>query len=235
LPSVQRRHRSPCTRQEWDQRSCAGKGAKCPILIRGMLIGSRVQLSTAKLLPPEQARELEAARALALEWERAGFVGRLIEYAPVTQSSHDRLKDSNSLTVEGAVTALMADSRDRGNSESTLQKEASIFQLLTARDPRNREGLIPSQPTACCATAITTHPLSVRARREYDSGPARRVENEFFGSPEAAGVNHRVLLGSASAPEGRRETMHPTSPEGSGASRSRRHRRDTSNLRNTRQ
>ena len=65
---VQRRHQTPCTREEWDQRSCAGKGAKCPILIIGTLNGSRVRLSTAKFLPPEKARDFEAARALALDW-----------------------------------------------------------------------------------------------------------------------------------------------------------------------
>jgi hypothetical protein len=79
--NVQRRHRPPCTREEWDQRSCAGKGAKCPILIRGTLNGSRVQLSTAKFLPPDRARDFEAARALALEWERTGVAARPTEYA----------------------------------------------------------------------------------------------------------------------------------------------------------
>jgi hypothetical protein len=53
----------PCTRAEWDQRSCAGKGARCPILIRGTLNGDRVQLSTAKFLPPTESRDLEPARA----------------------------------------------------------------------------------------------------------------------------------------------------------------------------
>ena len=84
--NVQRRHRPPCTRQEWDLRSCAGKGAKCPILIKGTLNGSRVQLSTAKSLLPAQARDFEAARALALEWERTGVVGRPTEYVPVSPS-----------------------------------------------------------------------------------------------------------------------------------------------------
>ena len=37
--NVQRRHRPPCTREEWDLRSCAGKGAKCPILIGEREIG----------------------------------------------------------------------------------------------------------------------------------------------------------------------------------------------------
>ncbi len=146
--NVQRRHRSPCTREEWDQRSCAGKGAKCPILIRGTLNGSRVQLSTAKFLPPEQARDLEAARALALEWERTGVPARLAEHAPVAPSSPEASEDSNYIAVETAVAAYMADSHDRGNSESTLQKKGSIFERRTARDPKNRETLIPSQTTS---------------------------------------------------------------------------------------
>lgn len=146
--NVQRRHRPPCTREEWDLRSCAGKGAKCPILIRGTLNGSRVQLSTAKFLPPEQARDLEAARALALEWERTGVPARQAEYAPVTELSQKAQEDSDYIAVERAVAAYMADSRDRGNSESTLQKKGSIFERRTARDPKNREALIPTQTTS---------------------------------------------------------------------------------------
>src|SRR5580704_11575089 len=101
--NVQRRHQAPCTRPEWDQRSCAGKGAKCPVLIIGTVNGSRVRLSTAKFLPPEKARDLEAARALALEWERTGVPARLAEYAPVAPSSSEALEDSNHITVERAV------------------------------------------------------------------------------------------------------------------------------------
>lgn len=146
--NVQRRHRPPCTREEWDQRSCAGKGAKCPILIRGTLNGSRVQLSTAKFLPPEQARDLEAARALALEWERTGVPARQPEYAPVTEPSSKAQVGSDQVEVEKAVAAYMADSRDRGNSESTLQKKGSIFERRMARDPKNREALIPTETTS---------------------------------------------------------------------------------------
>src|SRR5258708_3751046 len=135
--NVQRRHRPPCTREEWDQRSCAGKGAKCPILIRGTLNGSRVQLSTAKFLPPEQARDLEAARALALEWERTGVPARPAEYASAASLSPEAPEDSNYIAVEKAVAAYMADSRDRGNADATLQKKATVFERRTARDPKN--------------------------------------------------------------------------------------------------
>jgi integrase len=147
--NVQRRHRPPCTRDEWDQRSCAGKGAKCPILIRGTLNGSRVQLSTAKFLPPDKSRDLEAARALALEWERSGVVGRPADYAPIPAPASETAEESSAgVTVERAVAAFMADSRDRGNSEATLQKKATIFERRTARDPKNPDGLIPSQATS---------------------------------------------------------------------------------------
>src|SRR5580658_2410716 len=146
--NVQRRHQAPCTRPEWDQRSCAGKGAKCPVLIIGTVNGSRVRLSTAKFLPPEKARDLEAGRALALEWERTGVVARPAEYAPIPALAAELPEDSSGLPIERAVAAFMADSRDRGNSEATLQKKATIFERRTARDPKNREALIPSQATS---------------------------------------------------------------------------------------
>jgi hypothetical protein len=146
--NVQRRHQAPCTRPEWDQRSCAGKGAKCPVLIIGTLNGRRVRLSTAKFLPPEKARDLEEGRGLALEWERTGIIARPAEYAPVPAPLPDVLEDSSEVTVVRAVAAFMADSRDRGNSDATLQKKATVFERRTARDPKNREALIPSQATS---------------------------------------------------------------------------------------
>jgi len=145
---VQRRHQAPCTRPEWDPRSCAGKGAKCPVLVIGTLSGSRVRLSTARFLPPEKARDLEEARALALEWERTGIIARPLEYAPLPAATPEPPVDSTRVTVERAVAAFMADSRDRGNSDATVQKKATIFERRTARDPKNREGLIPSQATS---------------------------------------------------------------------------------------
>ena len=148
---VQRRHQSPCTREEWDQRTCAGKGAKCPLLIIGTLNGNRVRLSTARFLPPEQSRDFEAARALALEWERTGLVARQAEYAPVVAPAPhtpEAEEDCRGLTVEKAVSAFTADSRDRGNSDATLQKKATIFERRTARDPKNRENLIASKTTS---------------------------------------------------------------------------------------
>lgn len=145
--NVQRRHRAPCTRAEWDQRSCAGKGAKCPILIRGTLNGARVQLSTAKFLPPKEARDLEAARALALEWERAGAVGRPADYA-ATEPTSRRPDEPQFFSVEEAVAAYMADSRDRGNSQGTLDKKSGIFERRVIRDPKNPESVVPARTTS---------------------------------------------------------------------------------------
>ena len=134
---------------------CAGKGAKCPVLIIGTLNGSRVRLSTAKFLPPEKARDFEAARALALEWERTGRCrpsGRV--RAVPAPPAQDLPEDSSGVTVERAVAAFMADSRDRGNSESTLQKKATVFERRTARDPKNREGLFRLKRPVCFGSAI---------------------------------------------------------------------------------
>ena len=144
---VQRRHQPPCTREEWDQRTCAGKGTRCPLLIIGTLNGNRVRLSTAKFLPPELSRDFESARTLALEWERTGVVARQATYAPIVAElcQSPEAADSSRITVEKAVAAFMADSRDRGNSDATLQKKQTIFERRTARDPKNRENVIASR------------------------------------------------------------------------------------------
>jgi integrase len=124
---AQKRHQAPCTRSEWDQRSCAGKGANCPILIIGTLNGNRVRLSTAKYLPPDKARELEAGRNLALLWERVGQPIRPEEYsAPGPKAPEADTPPS----VEMAVAAFMADAKDRGNSEATFYKKRLVFEKL---------------------------------------------------------------------------------------------------------
>jgi integrase len=141
--NVQKRHQSPCIRDEWDQRSCSGKGANCPVLIIGTLNGKRVRLSTAKFLPPGKARDLEAARDLALLWERTGKPVRPEEHQPAPIA--DDKPEPELPTVEMAVRAFMADSRDRGNSEATLQKKAGIFERRMVRDPKNPQG--PPRPS----------------------------------------------------------------------------------------
>jgi hypothetical protein len=105
--NVQRRHRPPCTRAEWDRRSCAGRGPRCQLLIRGTQNGSRVQLSAAKFLPPDKARDLETACALALEWERAGKLVVPPSMRPFPRQPPD---DLGNVTVERAVAA----SKNRG-------------------------------------------------------------------------------------------------------------------------
>src|SRR4051812_42291787 len=112
---AQKRHQSPCTRPEWDQRSCAGKGANCPVLIIGTLNGSRVRLSTSKYLPPDRARDLEAGRDLAILWERAGEPVRPEQYSPVLPVP---IEEPSQPTVEMAIAAFMQHQADKGISEA---------------------------------------------------------------------------------------------------------------------
>jgi hypothetical protein len=64
------------------------QSANCPVLISGTLNGNRVRLSTAKYLPPDKARDLEAGRNLALLRERVGQTMRPEEYsAPAPKES----------------------------------------------------------------------------------------------------------------------------------------------------
>src|SRR5690349_9041038 len=101
----QKRHQAPCKRAEWDLRSCTGKGADCPILIIGTLNGNRVRLSTAKFLPSDKARDLGAARDLALLWERVGTPIRPEECTPTPVNS---TSEPFRPMVEMAVAAYMA-------------------------------------------------------------------------------------------------------------------------------
>jgi hypothetical protein len=85
-------------------------------------------------------------------------------------------EDSNNVTVERAVAAFMADSRDRGNSDATLQKKATVFERRTARDPKNRERLIPSQ-----ATSLLRHcdQKGIRFLSELDLNTVRDWRSEW--------------------------------------------------------
>src|ERR1017187_9153848 len=98
---AQKRHQAPCKREEWDQRPCVGKGANCPVLIIGTLNRKRVRLSTAKFLPPDKARNLEAARDLAIRWEKSGKPVRPEAYTPV-----EDLPAATLPTVQMAVAAF---------------------------------------------------------------------------------------------------------------------------------
>src|SRR5664279_4206939 len=130
---AQKRHQTPCTRPEWDQRSCAGKGANCPVLIIGTLAGNRVRLSTAKFLPPDETRDLEACRNLAILWEKTGATIRPEEYAPSVAGPVE--PEAPKPAVEMAVAAYMADSRDRGNGEASIYKKATVFQRTEIHNP----------------------------------------------------------------------------------------------------
>ena len=126
---AQKRHQAPCQRPEWDQRTCKGKGADCPVLIIGTLNGNRVRLSTAKYLPPEKARDLEAGRNLAILWERAGKLIRPEEFQPITEAAPP---EQTLITVETAVSEYLTDARLNGNADATLDKKGTILnrQLL---------------------------------------------------------------------------------------------------------
>jgi integrase/recombinase XerD len=132
---AQKRHRSPCKRGEWDQ---GYSKCGCPVVIRGTLSGKHITLSTAKYLPPEKARDLEAGRNLAILWERSGEAVRPEVYAPIPATKPD--VEPPCPTVEMAVAAYMADARDRGNSEATLSKKATVFERTLITDPKNRNG-----------------------------------------------------------------------------------------------
>ena len=133
---AQKRHQTPCTRAEWDQRSCAGKGANCPIMIIGTFNGNRIRRSTARFLPPEKALDMEAARDLAILWERVGSTARPEEYIPISTVA-EATPEPTLPTVEMAVEAYLADARARGNSVSAVYKKEGIF---ARRFKVNRDG-----------------------------------------------------------------------------------------------
>jgi integrase/recombinase XerD len=126
---AQRRHRPPCKRSEWDQgyTKCV-----CPIVIRGTLTGKPLTVSTAKFLPPDKARDLEAARNLAILWEKTGTLMRPEEYAQAPADPAAK-PEAPIPTVEMAVAAFMADARDRGNSVATVYKKHVVFESALLR------------------------------------------------------------------------------------------------------
>jgi integrase len=99
----------------------------CPIVIRGTLpTGKFISLSTRAYLPKEKARDMEAARDLALLWERLGRPERPEEYAPIQEPA--AAPEPERPTAEMAVAAYLADARDRGNSDATLGKKRFCFE-----------------------------------------------------------------------------------------------------------
>lgn len=79
-----------------------------------------------------------AARDLAILWEKVGAPLRPSEYAEPAAAAGD--PEPLRQTVEGAVSAYMADSRNRGNGEASLYKKATVFERTEIIDPRDRSG-----------------------------------------------------------------------------------------------
>ncbi len=124
---VQRRHRPPCKKPMWD----AGyTKCRCPIVIRGTLAGKHITVSTAKYLPPERSRSLEAAQELALLWQRSG--------RPVHPSASDPQPDPvpevpARTTIEQAARSYAAQAKDIGNGRAqTAKKKLWIERRLVA-------------------------------------------------------------------------------------------------------
>jgi integrase len=135
--NAQRRHIAPCKRPMWDQ---VATKCKCPITIRGMLGKHRISLSTARYLPPDKARDLEAARDLAILWEQVGKPVRPEEYAPIPEPA--AAAEPERPTVEMAVASYMADSRDRGNTEATIYKRRNEFGEDTEKKKASKTSLL---------------------------------------------------------------------------------------------
>jgi integrase len=187
---AQKRHQPPCQRAEWDPRACKGKGAHCPVLIIGTLSGRRIRLSTAKFLPPDKARDLLAARDLALLWERTGKPVRPEEYSPLPT---DDRREPQRLTVERAVAVYMADSRDRGNSDATLQKKSTIFERRTAIDPRHPSG--PPLPTRATSLVWFCEQKGIRFLSELDLNTVREWRSAWEVNPLTRSKRQGQILG----------------------------------------
>jgi integrase len=109
----------------------------CPLSIRGALSGRQISLSTAKYLPPDRARDPQAARDLAMLWEKEGHPVRpTAAPAPPAPSR----TGETAVTVEQAVDAYMTDARDRNNGESSLYKKEGIFRSRLRTDPKHKAG-----------------------------------------------------------------------------------------------
>jgi hypothetical protein len=69
---------------------------------------------------------MEAARDLAILWERAGSTVRPEEYTPIRMPTA-AIPEPTLPTVEMAVDAYLSDARARGNSASAVYKKEGIF------------------------------------------------------------------------------------------------------------
>jgi integrase len=143
---VQRRHAPPCSKKMWDKyMRCS-----CPLAIRGTLSGRQISLSTAKFLPPDQARNPQAARDLSLLWEKEGRPVRPENLAggAAPAGTDEKLP----VTVGQAVDAYLTDARDRNNGESSLYKKEGIFRRRFRTNPKDKTGeKIPARAVSLLA------------------------------------------------------------------------------------
>lgn len=105
----------------WDQ---GYTKCKCPILIVGTLNRKRIMLSTAKFLPPAEARDLDAAGRLARLWEKEGRPVNPSEVMTVTAAIP---AGTQQVTIDSAIAAYIADRITQNISRSTLDKKYAIF------------------------------------------------------------------------------------------------------------
>ena len=70
---------------------------------------------------------MEAARDLALLWERVGSPVRPEAYTPIAEPA--ATTEPERPTVQVVVSVFMADGKDRGNSPATLSKKAVVFKI----------------------------------------------------------------------------------------------------------
>jgi integrase/recombinase XerD len=98
----------------------------CPLLIRGTLNRKRILLATSKFLPRESARSLDAARDLALLWEKEGKPVRPPESAD-PRPEDEPAGGAPLPRIDMAVETFLARGRDLGNSGPTLYKKRHVF------------------------------------------------------------------------------------------------------------
>lgn len=99
-----RRHRTACPHTSWTYRRCG-----CPIYVKGTLAGDFVKKSL-------DLTNWDAAQKLIGEWQTAGRIGQLVP--------------EGSTTLTDAITAFLADLKDRNLSAATVGK---YHVLLTSR------------------------------------------------------------------------------------------------------
>jgi integrase len=96
-------------------------------MIRGTVGKKRISLATSKFLPPEKARDLDAARDLALLWEREGRPVRPQSEA-AAPPAEDPYPSATEPSIAQAVAAFISDAEVRGLAETTVSKRRTVFE-----------------------------------------------------------------------------------------------------------